>query len=136
MRRYALNVATREGSDYPEDAAQEIVVRVWRALSRFGRESSFKTWVHSICRNHLYGEAPARKSRIAITQVEELPDRGGSDPGIDRFPLDRFNEDERHLLSTFARSLNFTVAAQELGISPKALRSRLERLKAQRLVEV
>jgi DNA-binding transcriptional LysR family regulator len=47
----------------------------------------------------------------------------------------RFDDDERHLLATFARSLNFTQAATELGISPKALRSKLERLKTRRQVE-
>jgi hypothetical protein len=47
----------------------------------------------------------------------------------------RFDDDERHLLATFARSLNFTKAATELGISPKALRSKLVRLKTRRQVE-
>jgi hypothetical protein len=75
----------------------------------------------------------ARKSRIALQSVEELPEREAADPGFDRFPLDRFDMDERYLLSTFARSLNFTQAAQELGTTPKAARTRLERLKARQM---
>jgi hypothetical protein len=57
-----------------------------------------------------------------------------STPGSTGSPLDRFDDDERHLLATFARSLNFNQAATDLGITPKALRSRLERLKARQSV--
>jgi hypothetical protein len=55
-------------------------------------------------------------------------------PAVASIQYDRFSDDERHLLNTFARSLNFTVAAQELGTTPKALRSKLERLKTRQMV--
>jgi hypothetical protein len=63
----------------------------------------------------------------------ESHEQAGSESGFDRFPLYRFDEDERSLLATFANSLNFVQAATELGLTPKALRSRLERLKAGQL---
>jgi DNA-directed RNA polymerase specialized sigma24 family protein len=97
---------------------------VWRALYTFERRSSFRTFVHTIVLHRIYAEARPRKSRITITQVEELPEREATDPGFDRFPLDRFTGNERHLLSTFARLPNFARAAAELGITPKTLRSR------------
>jgi hypothetical protein len=49
--------------------------------------------------------------------------------------LDCFDEDKRHLLTTYARHLNFGKAAAELGIAPKALRSRLERLRTKQRTE-
>jgi RNA polymerase sigma factor (sigma-70 family) len=135
VRLYAERVAAREGAHSPEDTAQEVVVKVWRALSTFERQSSFRIFVHTIVLNHLHGEARARKSRITLTPVEEMPERADTGPGIDRFLLDHFDDDERHLLFVLSERLDFTKAATELGLSPKALRSRLERLKARRLVE-
>jgi hypothetical protein len=55
-----------------------------------------------------------------------------SDPDRPRPPVGDFSP-VRHLLSTFARSLNFAEAATELGITQKAMRSRLERLKAKQV---
>jgi hypothetical protein len=72
--------------------------------------------------------------RVEEVPTEDLPEHAHQESGRDRFPLDRFAEDERHLLSVFARHLNLGKATAKLGITPKALRSRLERLKARQLV--
>jgi hypothetical protein len=71
--------------------------------------------------------------RLEEVPTEDLPEHAHQESGCDRFPLDRFAEDERHLLSVFARHLNLGKATAKLGITPKALRSRLERLKARQM---
>jgi DNA-directed RNA polymerase specialized sigma24 family protein len=109
------------------------VVKVWRSLATFTRQSSFRTVVHTVAVNHLHDAARATKSRIEEALTEDLREHAHQEGGCDRFPLDRFAEDERHLLSVFARHLHFGKAAAELGITPKALRSRLERLKARQM---
>jgi RNA polymerase sigma factor (sigma-70 family) len=129
VRGYAVRIAVSWNHRSPEDAAQEIVVKVWRSLAKFTRQSSFRTFVHTVAVNHLHDLASATKCRIEEVPTEDLPEHAHQEARCDRFPLDRFAEDERHLLSVFARHLHFGKAAAELGITPKALRSRLERLK-------
>jgi RNA polymerase sigma factor (sigma-70 family) len=129
VRKYASRLAERNDHPSPEDAAQDIVIKTWKALSRFERRSSFRSFVHTIAIHHLFDEVRSRSTRITLTVVEEMPEHQVSDPGHDRFSLDGFSEAERHLLNTFAMSLDFAQAAKDLGITTKALRSRLERLK-------
>ena len=102
---------------------------------RFTRQSTFRTFVHTVAVNHLHDLASATKCRIEEVPTEDLPEHAHQEGRCDRFPLDRFAEDERDLLTTFARHLHFGKAAAELGITPKALRSRLERLKARQQME-
>jgi RNA polymerase sigma factor (sigma-70 family) len=129
VRKYATRLADRCDHPSPEDAAQDVVVKTWKALSKFQRRASFRSFVHTIVLHHLYDELRSKETRITLTVVEEMPEHVISDPGQDKFSLDGFSEAERHLLNTFAYSMSFTQAADDLGITPKALRSRLERLK-------
>jgi RNA polymerase sigma factor (sigma-70 family) len=132
VRKYATRVAERNDHPSPEDAAQEIVVKTWKALSRFERRSSFRSFVHTIVMNHLYDEIRAQRARITLTPVEEMPEQQDTVPGHDKLSLDGFSEEERRMLWVFAQIMDFTKAAAMLGITPKALRSRLERLKVKK----
>lgn len=51
-----------------EDAAQDALLRVWRALGRFRNESSLSTWIYTIARNTALS---ARASRRAEHSLDE-----------------------------------------------------------------
>jgi RNA polymerase sigma-70 factor (ECF subfamily) len=46
-----------------EDVAQEVFIRVWRALPGYDRRASVSTWVYSITRNASLSALRARRSR-------------------------------------------------------------------------
>jgi RNA polymerase sigma-70 factor (ECF subfamily) len=46
-----------------EDAAQEVFLRVWRALPEFGGRSSFSTWIYTIARNTILNRVEERTRR-------------------------------------------------------------------------
>ncbi len=39
------------GAGEAEDITQEVFVRVWKNIKKFGREKSFKTWIFAIAKN-------------------------------------------------------------------------------------
>lgn len=48
---YRLSVALLRNPDAARDAAQESLVRVWRALPRYDGRASLSTWIYAITRN-------------------------------------------------------------------------------------
>ena len=52
-RLYVIGVAYRLGAEaeLAEDIAQEVFLRVWRALPRFRGESAFRTWLYRVATN-------------------------------------------------------------------------------------
>jgi RNA polymerase sigma-70 factor, ECF subfamily len=61
-----------------EDMAQDVFVRVWRALPSFHGEASLSTWIYAITRNRCLTELKRRASRPTISMhdpnVEETLD--------------------------------------------------------------
>lgn len=53
-----------------EDVAQEVFIKVFRALPRFRGDSSFYTWVYRIAINTAKNHLVAKSRRIQNTQVE------------------------------------------------------------------
>ena len=53
-----------------EDVAQEVFIKVFRALPRFRGDSSFYTWVYRIAINTAKNHLVAKSRRIKNTQVE------------------------------------------------------------------
>lgn len=75
MEPFVYNFALRmmNGSHQDaEDMAQEAFLRVYKALTGYKGEASFKTWVLRICKNVCLDEMRKRKARI--TPVEEIPE--------------------------------------------------------------
>jgi len=73
VRRYALSIARKYGHPDAEDAAQQISVKAWRALIRFSRRSSFRSWVHGIAKRYLIDEIreAKRKPMLSVPETEE-----------------------------------------------------------------
>ncbi len=51
-----------------QDAAQEIFIKVYRALPKFKPDAQFTTWLYRICINHCYNVLRARK-RKKLTSI-------------------------------------------------------------------
>lgn len=53
-----------------EDAAQESLVRVWRALAGFDGRASLSTWIYTIARNRCLSALERRREHGSLSDVE------------------------------------------------------------------
>jgi RNA polymerase sigma-70 factor (ECF subfamily) len=53
-----------------QDVAQEVFIRIWRALPAFDARASLSTWVYTIARNTSLTALRARREHISLTDVE------------------------------------------------------------------
>lgn len=133
----------------PEDATQEILVKVITHLGTFKGESRFETWVYSIASNHLLTTRKCRAERWQITfdkcvhAIEEgAPDN--ADDGLSEAERNLVAEETKlacvyYLLLCLKREVRLAVVLGEifgvksaegariLGLTPAAYRQRLSR---------
>lgn len=57
-----------------EDTTQEIFVRIWKALPRYGGRSSLSTWIYAIARNACLSALQARARERAAATCRFPPD--------------------------------------------------------------
>jgi hypothetical protein len=98
--------------------SETILLSLWQALKHWRTHSDDIT-------------TAKRRQKLLPSETfdDDLPAYVESTPETVHYSLAGFTDDERILLVTFAESMDFATAAAELGISPSALRSRLQRLK-------
>ncbi len=75
-RLYTLAARELGSASDAEDAVQETLVRVWRALPRFRGEASFSTWLYRICLNAVADQRlrRARGTGVPLEEVAEPAD--------------------------------------------------------------
>jgi RNA polymerase sigma-70 factor, ECF subfamily len=70
---YRLCCSLLRDPDQAKDAAQESLVRVWKALPKYDQRASLSTWIYTITRNR------------CLTAIERRRDLDSlSDPGVER----------------------------------------------------
>ncbi|HLJ93641.1 MAG TPA: RNA polymerase sigma factor [Gemmataceae bacterium] len=120
-----------------DDLLQEIALQVWQNLDRFAGRSTLDTWAYRVALNT--GLAWRRKATMRtkkLTQskanIAELPGDGGSEGDVQRV-LDRFltalSDGDRAVLLLHLDGLSHADAAEVLGISEGAYRTRLHRIR-------
>ncbi len=72
-----------------EDTAQEVFVRVWKALPRYRGESSLSTWIYTItrsaCRTRIKREAARRTVPLAEAEIgHQAGDVHAGQPDLER----------------------------------------------------
>lgn len=130
-----------------DDAAQEALVAIVRGIARFDGRSSFTTWSHRIATNVCLDELRRRGRRPPGDPGEfDRVDGGSPDPA----DLAAAGDDRRHLAAALdalpdefrlpvvlrdVADLDYAAIAEELGIAPGTVRSRISRGRA-RLAEL
>lgn len=92
-----------------EDTAQEIFLRIWRALPGYRSQSSVSTWIYSIARNACLTELKNAGARRAVSLQQpgvlaaaEQARRGNTVEGIDVESLvAQLPEKQRHVVALF-----------------------------------
>ncbi|MEM7204881.1 MAG: sigma-70 family RNA polymerase sigma factor [Planctomycetota bacterium] len=136
-------------SNEVEDIAQDVFLKVFRALDRFDPERGvkFTTWVYTFVRNHCYDML--KKRRLVTSSLSaagedqaprELPDETAPSPtrAVESLELGRqieaallaLGEDQRmaFVLREY-EGLEYGAIAQVMGVSEGTVKSRLHRAK-------
>jgi len=73
---YAKCISLLKNEAQAKDATQEIFLKVFLNLSRFGEKSRFSTWVYSITYNYCIDSLRRRKKKMALfsDEMENAPD--------------------------------------------------------------
>lgn len=121
-----------------EELTQETWVRAWQALSRFKRQSSFKTWLFKIGMNLAFN---LRKRRKATERLNELMLASTQDEPVEAFQQKRREEvvkatlaklppDQRTaLVLAIYEGLSYKEIAEVMGRSVRAVDGLLVRAK-------
>lgn len=128
--------AYAEASDR-DDLVQEIALQIWQSLDRFTGRSSIDTWAYRIALNTALAwrrKAATRSKKLtrSAANVAELPGDRGSEGDVQRV-LDRFlsslSDGDRAVLLVNLDGLSQAEAAEVVGISEGAYRTRLHRVR-------
>lgn len=127
--------------DDAADIAQEVLVRVYERLERFGGRSRFTTWLYQVTRNEAFSLRRRLGARLRLThglaqQPPPLPPVAGSEEEMDRATLAAAARTELRNLPPKQREV-FALAdledvppveiAERLGLNPITVRAHLFR---------
>jgi RNA polymerase sigma-70 factor (ECF subfamily) len=79
-----------------EDVAQEVFIKIWRALPRFDGRASLSTWIYTITRNASLSALRARRPQTSLSDpdvmeaVDATDAAASADTFVDSVSLQRF----------------------------------------------
>jgi RNA polymerase sigma-70 factor (ECF subfamily) len=120
-----------------DDLVQEIALQVWQSLDRFRGQSSLDTWAYRVALNTALAwrrKARARSKKLtqSAANIAELPGDRGSEGDVERV-LERFlaslSDADRAVLLLYLDGLSNAEAAEVIGVSEGAYRTRLHRVR-------
>lgn len=129
-RVFALAYQHLRDADEAQDLAQEVFVRLYRALDRYDPQRPFEPWFW-----RLAGNVAATYRRRRHAPPAELPASAAAEPREDTLPLERaladLNEDLRlPVLLHYYLDLPVEEIAGAMGLTVSAVKSRLFRGRA------
>jgi RNA polymerase sigma-70 factor (ECF subfamily) len=129
-----------------EDAAQETMLRVWRALPQFRGASSLSTWIYTIARNYCLtaiqragGNRTSSIEEPGVLAAAEAPGHVSEAPlpDVERLVAELPDECRTAVMLFYMQEKSYVETALALGIPVGTLKTRLYRarkLMAEKLV--
>jgi RNA polymerase sigma-70 factor (ECF subfamily) len=138
---YRLCCSLLRDPDQAEDAAQESLVRVWKALSKYDQRASLSTWIYTITRNRCLTAIQRRRdldslSDPAVEHEAEAAQAVGPETERDHLAVLRelveaLPERFRRVLTLFYyEERSVAEVAQMLGIPEGTVKTNLHRARA------
>ncbi len=123
--------------DRMDDVLQEAYVKAFRSLPKFKGESALGTWLYRIVYNACIDDLRARKETVSLDERFDAPDarpgpaelvatRGDLAAALAALPADQ----RAAVILVDAQGLDYTEAAEALGVAPGTIGSRLSRARA------
>ena len=91
MFRLAVSILGQEFAPEAEDVAQDVMIRMHRALGSFRGDAKFGTWIYRIAFNHALNVKARVRYRAPHVSDEAL----ATTPSSDRSPEDQLQEERR-----------------------------------------
>ncbi len=144
---YRLCCSLLRDPDQAADAAQESLVRVWKALPRYDQRASLSTWIYTITRNRCLTAIGRRRetdsmSDPAVEQAVEAAQVSAPEPGQDHLEVLRelveaLPERYRSALTLFYyEEKSVAEVAAMLGLPEGTVKTNLHRARAMLLERV
>jgi RNA polymerase sigma-70 factor (ECF subfamily) len=138
---YRLCCSLLRNADQAEDAAQESLVRVWKALAKYDQRASLSTWIYTITRNRCLTAIERRRDLDSLSDpaVEhEAETAQAVDPespqdhlAILRELVEALPERYRRVLTLFYyEERSVAEVAQMLGLPEGTVKTNLHRARA------
>jgi len=119
-----------------EDAAQETLLRIWKALPQFRGGSSLSTWIYTIVRNHCLTSI-TRSGQKRTVSLEEAGVRAAAEahgrvsqaplPDVERMVAELPDECRSAVMLYYMQEKSYEETARALGIPMGTLKTRLHR---------
>ena len=114
--RLVINVAFRALGELSlaEDVAQDVFIKVYKALPTYRHDKPFKHWLHRVAANAVTDALRRRRPIVSLDGMEQLPASGVSDPQdvAARHDLQRA---VRHAIADLPPHYRDTIALQAFG---------------------
>jgi RNA polymerase sigma-70 factor (ECF subfamily) len=138
---YRLCCSVLRDPDQAQDAAQESLLRVWKALPKYDRRASLSTWIYTITRNRCLTAIERRRIQESLSdpavelEVEGLqasaPERDEDQAAILRGLVDELPERYRNALTLYYyEDRAVGEVAQMLGVPEGTIKTNLHRARA------
>jgi RNA polymerase sigma-70 factor (ECF subfamily) len=137
---YRLCYAILKDAAQAEDAAQESLIRVWKALPRFDGRAALSTWIHAIARNRCLTALSRRRHHLSLSEPDvaaaaeaALPTPDDHDTPLDQLRglVDALPERYRRPLTLFYYDdRSVTEVATQLGVPEGTVKTNLFRARA------
>jgi RNA polymerase sigma-70 factor, ECF subfamily len=97
-----------------EDVAQEVFLKIYKALPGYRHDKPFKHWLHRVAANAATDAIRRRRPVVSIDGLEQLPAGNASDPqdAVVRHDLQRA---VRHAIASLPPHYRDTIALQAFG---------------------
>jgi RNA polymerase sigma-70 factor (ECF subfamily) len=132
--RLACSILRNEAA--AEDAAQEVFIKVWKALPKFHGQSSLGTWIYAISRNTCLTRLKRQRVRETLPLEEAgaaaMPSRHGDSVGESEIHalVDRLPEKYRRVLVMFYfEERSYEQVAEALALPMGTVKTYLHRAK-------
>ena len=121
-----------------EDLAQEIMIRLWKGLPAFRKESKISTWIYRIALNTAISQQRTLRRRIRLESLPEepLPDPTPSSAGEEEQVkalyrgIDRLKPLEKAIILLYLEEKSYQEIAEITGLSKSNVSVKLVRIKA------
>jgi RNA polymerase sigma-70 factor (ECF subfamily) len=69
---FGLALSYLRDRETAEDVAQEVFIKVWKALPRFDERATVSTWIYTITRNTSFSAIRARRPKASLSDPEVM----------------------------------------------------------------
>jgi RNA polymerase sigma-70 factor (ECF subfamily) len=137
---YRLCYAILKDAAQAEDAAQEALIRVWKALPRFDGRAALSTWIYAIARNRCLTALTRRRDHLSLSEPDVAAAADTALPaaadhvtgaGLLRELVDALPERYRRALTLYYyNDCSVTDVATQLGVPAGTVKTNLYRARA------